>query len=137
MHRATLPALLALLLLVSGGCRISRDRVNPHVRDIDTSWIVPGETTRRAVIDRIGFPPATGGHGGGVTADAFRWTIKDTRTVTLEAGYVVTPTFELSRSGSAEDILVTFDGEGTVTLVSRTVSDGRNTRIVEWRESRR
>ena len=29
------------------GCKIARDQVNIHVRDIDTSWIEPGVTTRR------------------------------------------------------------------------------------------
>jgi hypothetical protein len=54
-----------------GGCKIARDQVNLHVREIDTSWIEPGITTRRQVIDRIGIPPTAKGLGG-VTADTFR-----------------------------------------------------------------
>lgn len=124
-----LPCALALLT----GCRIARDRVNPHVRDIDTSWIVPGVTTRDQVIDRIGIPPAERGLGG-VTKNSFRWTLYDKRTGTLEAGYIVTPTFEFSRAHFSEDVLVGFDDDGTVSLVSRTVSDGKAVRITEWKE---
>ena len=68
---------------------------------------------------------------------AFRWTLYDKRTGTLEAGYIVTPTFELSRAHFAEDILVKFDESGKVSLVSRTVSDGENVRITEWKEHRK
>lgn len=118
------------------GCHIKRDRVNPHVRHIDTSWIKPGVTTKRQIIDRIGIPPAVQGHGG-VTPDTFRWTLLDTRTGTLEAGYIVTPTFELSRAHLAEDILVKFHEDDTVALLSRTISDGTTARILEWKESGR
>ena len=119
-----------------GGCKIARDQVNLHVREIDTSWIEPGITTRRQVIDRIGIPPTAKGLGG-VTADTFRWTLYDRYTGTLEAGYIVTPTFELSRAHFAEDILVKFDESGKVSLVSRTVSDGKDVRITQWKEIRR
>ena len=118
------------------GCKIARDQVNLHVREIDTSWIEPGITTRRQVIDRIGIPPTAKGLGG-VTADTFRWTLYDRYTGTLEAGYIVTPTFELSRAHFAEDILVKFDESGKVLLVSRTVSDGKDVRITQWKEIRR
>lgn len=131
MKRRFLIFLYAVSLL--SGCKIARDQVNLHVRDIDTSWIEPGVTTRSDVIDRIGIPPTAKGLGG-VAADAFRWTLYDRYTGTLEAGYIVTPTFELSRAHFAEDILVKFDESGKVSLVSRTVSDGKIVRITEWKE---
>ena len=49
----------------------------------------------------------------------------------------MTPTFELSRAHFAEDILIKFDESGKVSLVSRTVSDGENVRITEWKEYRK
>lgn len=122
-----------LASLIMCGCQFSRSQVNPHIRDIDTSWIIPGETTRRQVIDRIGIPP-TANELGGVTADSFRWTLHDRRTGTLEIGRFVTPTFEFSHAHSAEDILLKFDKDGKVALLSRTLSDGRRTRIIEWKE---
>ncbi len=134
MSRSLLIFLFAAFLL--GGCKIARDQVNLHVREIDTSWIEPGVTTRRQVIDRIGIPPAAKGLGG-VTADTFRWTLYDRYTATLETGYIVTPTFELSRAHFAEDILVKFDESGKVSLVSRTESDGKDVRITEWKEKRK
>ena len=36
----------------------SRTVVNGHVRNMDTSWIEPGKTTRDDVIARLGRPPA-------------------------------------------------------------------------------
>lgn len=122
-----------LASLIMCGCQFSRSQVNPHIRDIDTSWIIPGETTRRQVIDRIGIPP-TANELGGVTEDSFRWTLHDRRTGTLEIGRFVTPTFEFSHAHSAEDILLKFDKDGKVALLSRTLSDGRRTRIIEWKE---
>lgn len=130
------PLTFLLAAIVLCGCRISRDQVNPHVRDIDTSWIEPGTTTRREVIDRIGMPPTARGIGG-VTGDSFRWTLLDRRSGTLEIGYIVTPTFELSHAHYSEDILVKFSDDGVVSLVSRTVSDGNTTRITEWKEAPR
>ena len=49
----------------------------------------------------------------------------------------MTPTFELSRAHFAEDILVKFDESGKVSLVSRTMSDGKNVCITEWKERRK
>lgn len=126
-----LPYVFASLVLC--GCQISRHQTNPHIRDIDTSWIQPGETTRRQVIDRIGIPPA-GKDLGGVTADSFRWTLHDRRTGALEIGHILTPTFEFSHTHSAEDILVKFDSDDKVALLIRTVSDGNQTSIIEWKE---
>lgn len=61
MHR-----LLALLLLsvALAGCSFSRTVVNGHVRNLDTSWIEPGKTTRAEVIARFGRPPAMVGAKG-------------------------------------------------------------------------
>ena len=47
-----------LSVLAFGGCTsFDRTVVNGYVRNIDTSWIEPGKTTRDEVIDRIGRPP--------------------------------------------------------------------------------
>ena len=55
----------AALALALGGCTFSRVAVNGHVRDLDTSWIKPGLTTRDDVIARLGRPPSVLGVGGG------------------------------------------------------------------------
>ena len=50
---------MALAAWMLGGCTsFTRTVVNGHVRDIDTSWIEPGKTTRDEVIDRMGRPPS-------------------------------------------------------------------------------
>lgn len=130
------PVLSALAAALLAGCSVNRTVVNGHVREIDTAWIVPGETTRDDVIRRIGMPP-TVKHMGGVRKDSFRWVTVDTRGKKLEAGYILTPTFEFSNDCFAHDLLITFDREGVVTLVSRTASDGENVRLLEWREAPR
>ena len=124
-------ALVAILPL--GGCTFSRAVVNPHVRTIDTSWIVPGQTTRRDVIDRLGFPPHVR-ELGGVKPRSFRWTTYDLSTQSLAVGYIVTPTFEKSRERFAHDILVCFDEQDVVTLLSRTAVVDGHLRLVEWKE---
>lgn len=124
-------ALVAILPL--GGCTFSRAVVNPQVRDIDTSWIVPGETTRRDIVARLGYPPHVR-ELGGVKPNSFRWTTYDLSTQTLAAGYIVTPTFEKGHECFAHDILVCFDAQGVVTLLSRTVVVEGQLKIVDWKE---
>lgn len=131
-----LAVLFLTLSAFAGGCRFAREIVNPHVRDLDTAWIQPGRTTRAEVVDRLGMPP-TVRELGGVRKDSFRWTCCDTFTRTLEAGYIVTPTFERGHERFAEDILIRFDDRGVVTLVSRTRTRGDRIEAVEWREAER
>lgn len=130
------PAYPALALLVLAcGCSFSRSVVNPHHARHDTSWIVPGKTTRAEVIERLGMPPSSVTGRGGVKNDAMRWVTRDAFTGTLEAGRIVTPTFELSREHHRHDLLIKFDAGGVVSLVSRTeTADGKN-RVIEFREA--
>lgn len=121
-----------LLLFATGGCLFSRQIVNPHVRDLDTSWVKPGITTRAEIVDRLGLPPISSTGEGGISEDSFRWRCHDSFTGTLEVGYIVTPTFELARSWNAEDILIKFDEEGVVCFISRTISNHNSCRLVQW-----
>lgn len=124
-----------LLAAALAGCTFSRDVVNPEVRDIDTSWIVPGKTTRRDVIARIGFPPHVR-ELSGVRPDSFRWTTYDTGGWEMAVGYVLTPTFKREHEHFANDILVRFDKDDVVDFVSRTCSEGEGVRILEWKEAK-
>ena len=125
----------AALLTALAGCHFGRAVVNEYVKDLDTSWIRPGVTTREEVMSRMGVCPSTK-EGGGVTPNSFRWVCSDSFTRTLEVGYIVTPTFERGDRHYAEDVLILFDGRGVVKLVSRTRSpDGRRVEIVEWKEA--
>ena len=126
----------ALLALLLGGCSFSREIVNPHVRDIRTDWIVPGTTTRAEVIARIGMPPTAKGLGG-VRPDSFRWTASDSATGTLEAGYVLTPTFQRKREHYVDDILIRFTPDDVVSLVSRTTVINGKRELVDYREARK
>lgn len=134
MTRARTSAAVALALTASG-CGFSRSVVNPHCRDLDTSWIIPGETARAEVVARLGMPPTAINGGGGVRKDTMRWVSLDGFTGRFEAGYIVTPTFEVSREHHRHDILVRFDDAGIVKLVSRTESVGGKNRIIEFREA--
>lgn len=152
---------VSLLSLFACGCSVSRIVVNEQYRQLDTSWIVPGETTRSDVLRRFGYPAA----GNPVRAasgmplrrplmgetspiversdmmmpqshEALQWTVSDRLQVELVAGYIVTPTFARDRQHPAENILVRFDERDVVSLVSRTRSkDGRKVELVEWKES--
>lgn len=124
-----------LLLFPISGCSFSRSVVNPHHSRHDTSWIVPGKTTRAEVIDRLGMPPGGIAGRGGIKGDTLRWVTSDTFTGTLEAGRFVTPTFELSRERHRHDLLMEFDGAGIVRLVSRTETINGKNRIIEFREA--
>ena len=128
--------LITLVLFVStlAGCRFSRVTVNDFVRSLDTSWIEPGTTTREDIRKRLGMCPSSR-EGGGITPDSYRWVAIDSHIETLEAGYIVTPTFERGTTHFAEDILILFDDRGVVSLLSRTrSSDGKKLEIVDWKE---
>lgn len=133
MCRAVLYAFCICLLFF--GCTFSRSVVNPHHRRHDTSWIVPGRTTREEVVKRFGLPPATIDGRGGVREGSIRYLTSDEFTGRLEVGYIVTPTFERSHVQHQYDLLIRFDSNGVVSLVSRTESvDGEN-RLLEYREA--
>lgn len=123
-------------LLVSCGCTFSRSVVNPHHARHDTSWIVPGRTTRAEVVERFGLPP-TGKDGSGVKEGSLRYLTADEKTGRLEIGYIITPTFEIARERHRHDILITFDDDGVVTLVSRTKNVNGKNRLLDFREAQR
>ena len=51
-----------LFLAALCGCTsFTRTVVNAHVREMDTSWIEPGQTTKEDVIARLGRPPSVVG----------------------------------------------------------------------------
>lgn len=128
------PVVFALLPLLLAGCTISREVVNPQVRDMDTSWIEPGVTTRADVVARLGMPPMMM-DGGGVTTDSFQWVRSDSFSRVLEIGYYVVPSFEITRGRDTEDILIRFNENDVVTLVSRTSTcGGERTKVLEWKE---
>ena len=54
----------ALLGVAAGGCSFSRTVSNGFVRQMDTSWIEPGKTTREDIVNRLGYPPAMTGIKG-------------------------------------------------------------------------
>ena len=56
-------AMFAYMAFITG-CSFSRTVVNAHVRDLNTSWIVVGSTTKSEVESRIGRPPSVFGVGG-------------------------------------------------------------------------
>lgn len=131
-----IPTFLAVAVFpVLCGCSFSRSVVNPHHRDLDTSWIVPGRTTRAEVIERLGMPPGVINGRGGIKGDSMRWVTRDAFAGRFEAGYIVTPTFEVSREHHQHDLLVKFAADGTVELVSRTESLDERNRVVEFREA--
>lgn len=130
-----IPTAAALLSLALCGCTFSRSVVNPHHRRHDTSWIVPGKTTRAEVIEKFGLPPGDMQGRGGIKGDTMRWLTRDSLTGKLEAGHIVTPTFEISREHHRHDLLIAFDADGRVRLVSRTESVNGRKRILDFREA--
>lgn len=147
------------LAFLGVGCSFSRTVVNGHVRDMDTSWIEPGRTTKDEIAGRLGRPPSVLGVKDGISRyfgsclnvlpqgidvegedvdslemNAFRWSTLDSFSGMFEGGQWIIPTFSKGRSLRAHDILILFDDKNVVTLVSRTeIADGE-VRILEWRE---
>ena len=153
-------AALCILLLALTGCVFSRKVVNGHVRELETSWIEPGVTTKEEVIERMGRPPSVFGVEGdglsdffssclavrpkgidvegedvdGPEMNAFRWMSSDAFVGSFEGGHWVIPTFARGKVTRAYDILILFDRADTVALLCRTETVDGGVRILEWRE---
>lgn len=112
-------AVLFALVTLAAGCTFHRSVTNAYVKDLDTSWIRPGETTFEEIVRRLGLPPMMQGVNG-YTSDALHYVCVDSFEGKLEAGYIVTPTFSRAHECDGEDILITFDESGVVKLLSRT-----------------
>lgn len=129
--------LLLPLALTAAGCRIARTSANDAVARLDTAWIVPGETTFREVVKRLGLPPPVGKADdvpAYISADSLHYIALDTRSYRLDFGYIVTPTFEYTRTRLSHDILIRFDAEGRVTHLSRVRDLGEGCEVLEYRE---
>lgn len=130
---------LALVVALCGGCTFSRVRTNPEVADLETAWIVPGTTTYREVVGRLGMPPPVGQADSApafVSAETLHWLSTDTRIFELKVGYIVSPIFRRSRTAAADDVLIRFDNAGVVRQVSRTRRRGDETTVLDFREAR-
>lgn len=129
-------AFATLAVIATAGCTFSRAVVNPHHTMHDTSWIIPGKTTRDEVISRLGMPPHVINGRGGAKDDTLRWVTADTFTATFEAGRFITPTLEKSRQSHRHDLLIKFAPTGTVELVSRTETVDGKGKAIDFREAR-
>lgn len=112
------------LAFLAGGCTFARVVTNDAVRDMRTDWIVPGRTTRAEVLARLGPPAAATDRSRTMSDRMCRYIRTDTRSAKLEARFIVTPTFERTRTRLTEDILAEFDDHGTVTRISRVIDPG-------------
>lgn len=117
------------------GCHFGRVVVNEHVRELDTKWIKPGQTTRAEVVAKLGLPAAVKDVGVGLTKNTLRWVSVDTDERSFEGGYILTPTFSSDSVYYANDILVVTDDNGVVTLVSHVAHNGKGFRLIDWREA--
>ena len=128
-----------LAAALCGGCSFSRVRTNPEVANLETAWIVPGVTTWREVVGRLGMPPPVGSADSApayVSDEMLHWVSTDSRIFELKIGYVVSPIFRRARTVAADDVLIRFDEAGRVRLVSRTRRRGGETTVLDFREAR-
>ena len=159
------PAALRIALtgaaLAFVGCSFSRTVVNGHVRELDSSWIRPGRTTKSEVVARMGRPPSILGVREGMARyyddylalwpkgvdmegedvdgpemNAFRWSCYDSFSGSFEGGHWIIPTFAKGGCHRAHDLLILFDRDDVVSLVSRTELVDDRVRILEWREAK-
>lgn len=125
------------LLTAAVGCTVSRITANAAVAKLDTSWIEPGRTTFREVIARLGLPPPVGRADDVptyISSDSLHYLALDTRSFRLDLGYILTPTFEYTRTRLSHDILIRFDADGRVTRLSRVRDLGDGCEVLEFRE---
>lgn len=126
-------AFILAAALALGGCSFSRTVINRNVQWTDTSWIVPGKTTRAEVIERIGYPEMVPEAGiNGIADTHFRYSCKDMYERAF-LGKVVSRT----QGGYSYDVLIVFDEQGVVNLISRSTKEAGKVRVIEHREYRK
>ncbi|MEG1480169.1 MAG: hypothetical protein RSD41_04105 [Kiritimatiellia bacterium] len=94
---------------------------NERIEKLETSWIVPGVTTDREVLQKLGLPPPVGRADDSpayLSAESLRYCSQDTRIWKLQLGYILTPIFEQTNTVIAHDISIRFK-DGIVTQISR------------------
>ncbi len=126
-----------LFLLACTGCTISRIQTNRTLEQLDTAWIVPGQTTAEEVIARLGFPPPVGRADDApayLSSESLHWLSTDTRLYRLSLGYIFTPIFEWSQTIARHDILIRFDEDDRVVQISRIQRSGDEINVLEFRE---
>ncbi|MGN0886326.1 MAG: hypothetical protein ACI4RT_04930 [Candidatus Spyradenecus sp.] len=141
--QTVLPALCRCLVLTAlaawgAGCTCSRVRINEGIEQLDSAWIIPGQTTFEEVITRLGLPPPAGKVDDValyLSDDLLHWVSTDTFTAKLELGYLLTPLFERSRTVVAHDLMICFDERRVVSRLSRTAREGQRVRLLEYREA--
>ena len=129
---------LAALTASVAGCTCSRIRINEGIEQLDSAWIIPGQTTFEEIIARLGLPPPAGKVDDValyLSDDLLHWVSTDTFTTKLELGYILTPLFERSRTVVAHDLMICFDDRRVVSRLSRTARDGQKVQVLEYREA--
>ena len=111
------------LLMLGQGCLFNRTVVNAQVRDLDTSFIRPGQTKAQEIITRLGPPPPLPELTDDTklyTDDFLRYTCYETRRTAFIIGYVVIFPFWWSDTQAIDETLITFDDKGVVREVIKT-----------------
>lgn len=129
---------LAALTASVAGCTCLRIRINEGIEQLDSAWIIPGQTTFEEIIARLGLPPPAGKVDDValyLSDDLLHWVSTDTFTTKLELGYILTPLFERSRTVVAHDLMICFDDRRVVSRLSRTARDGQKVQVLEYREA--
>lgn len=122
-----------LMVLPICGCFIARDVVNPQIRNLDTDWITPGITTKAEIVSELGLPTLDPITNSSITDDTFHWKSSDTFTMSLDIGWIFTPTFQISKTRKSEDILIRFDENDTVEFISRTSANHHKNELIQWK----
>ena len=99
-----------------GGCAFQKTVFNPHVRSLDPSWVVIGETTWEDVLDRWGppMPPTDQLLTSALpTLRFFRYPLTESTTfaVMLPPSYVILP-WAWNDQQRTRDVFIEFDDDG-------------------------
>ena len=122
MQKINIFCSLALILLLAQGCAFNRTVVNGHVRNMDTTFIQPGQTTGWQVIDRLGPPPPKPENYNEklYSQNFIRYTCYETRTVGFTIVYVVYLPWWWMDTQAVDETFISLDDNGVVKDVIKT-----------------
>jgi len=124
MQKTLIFSCLAFVLVLGQGCVFNRTVANEQVRNLDTSFIRPGQTTAIEVLNRLGPPPPLPDiidqQNKYFTDDFVRYACHETRRTEFRLTQILFLPFLWSDTQAIYETMITFDNKGVVKEVIKT-----------------
>lgn len=126
----------AQILLI--GCSAGRITANRHVRDMDFTWVKPGQTTRDQIIDKMGLPPPFGSENLtelAYTSNALHYLAFDVHERAISLDYYFAVNFDWGWEDATDDIYIWLDDKDIVQRISHVQRRDDKVKLMLFKET--